>query len=140
MKTRSTMVLALLVALLMPASVPAVQEKKAELPDTPAGRTVSEWIEAVNSGDRERMRAFHLKHSRGTEEDKKRAERISGMDYEGYTRGGGFTLVAVDKATDAEIQAEVETKNGGNRFVVWFKVETDPPYVITGGTVRPAGM
>ncbi len=136
----STRVLALFVALLLPASVLSAQEKRAELPDTPSGRTMAEWIEAVNSGDRERMRAFHLKHSRGTDEDKDRAEKHSGMDFNAYGRGGGFVLVKVNKSTDTETEVQLETKNDGAGFVVWFKVTTDPPYVIQAGTVRPTGM
>jgi hypothetical protein len=74
-------------------ALPALAQRAA--PDTPAGQTVAGWIEAVNSGDREKMRAFHLAHSRGTDEDRERAERHAGMDAALFKRSGGVDLARI---------------------------------------------
>ena len=43
--------------LLILAAVPAGAQ--VVIPDTPAGHTFKEWLEAFNSGDRERMDAYY---------------------------------------------------------------------------------
>jgi hypothetical protein len=127
----------LLIAALMLA-VPVFAQTKA--PDTPAGQTVAGWIEAVNSGDRETMRAFHLAHSRGTDEDRQRADQHSAMDQTLYKRSGGVDLARVVKSTDTEIEVEVVSRGDGSTLVVGFKVSAAPPHVIEAGVVRPAGL
>jgi hypothetical protein len=127
--------IALAAMLIVPTFAHAQQ--KVALPDTPAGRTFADWLAAVNSGDREKMRAFHLEHSRGTDEDRQRADKHSAMDYNAYGNSGGFDLVRVGKSTDTEIEVEIAGRAGGPNLSVWFKVTADPPYVIEAGAIRP---
>ena len=127
--------IALVAVLMVPAAARA--QEKVELPDTPAGHTVADWLAAVNSGDREKMRAFHVAHSRRTDEDLKRADKHSAMDYNAYGESGGFDLVRVGKSTDTEIEVEIASRSGGPNLSVWFKVTADPPYVIEAGAIRP---
>ena len=119
-------------------AVPAFAQTKA--PDTPAGQTVAGWIAAVNSGDREAMRAFHLAHSRGTDEDRSRADRHSAMDQALYKQRGGVDLARVVNSTDTEIEVEVVARGDGSVLVVGFKVSAERPHVIEAGVVRPAGQ
>lgn len=131
---RALAVVALSAALLVPAFA------QAKAPDTPAGQAIARWIEAVNSGDREQMRAFHLAYSRDTEEGRARADRHAAMDHQLYTRGGGIDLAAVTRSTETEIEAEVTTRNDGNALLVSFRLSATAPHVIEAGSVRPAGM
>ena len=132
--SRQLAALALLAALVVPTLA------QTNAPDTPAGLTLSGWIAAVNSGDRDKMRAFHLAHSESTDEGRARADRHSAMDQELYRRAGGVDLARVVKSTDTEIEGEVVGRGDGSGLVVYFKVSAAPPHVIEAGSVRPAGM
>ena len=106
-------------------------------PDTPAGQTLAGWIHAVNSGDRETMRAFHLAHSDQSDAGRARADRHAGMDEMLYKRSGGIDLVRVVRATDTEIEAEIAGRGDGGLLAVTFTVSAAPPHVIERGAVRP---
>src|SRR5262249_43866340 len=68
-------------------SAGARQQGTVTVPDTPAGRALSAWLEAFNSGDSVRMDAYYKRY-----EPNKSAE--SQMPFRRQT--GGFDLVSIE--------------------------------------------
>src|ERR1700722_3902384 len=91
------------------------------IPDTPAGRTMSAWLEAFNSGDRTRLDDYYKKH-----DPEKHADDIMGF----RERGGGFELVSIEKSEPLRIGFLLEERSGERRSVAKLQVSNaDPPRV-----------
>ncbi len=94
---------------------------QATVPDTPAGRTLSAWLEAFNSGDRDRLDAYYKKY----EPEKHAAET---MDFR--ARVGGFELVSVEKSAPLRIVFLLKERNTGMQALAKLQVsDSDPPRV-----------
>ena len=65
-----------------PPAKPIEKPAAPVIPDTPAGKVLSGWLEVFNSGDEARMRAFATEH---------KAPRIVDMQFRQMT--GGFDLL-----------------------------------------------
>src|SRR6185436_610432 len=70
-------------------------------PATPAGQAVSEWLDAFNSGDSTKLRAYY---------DRYRLTRNvqSELDFRQLT--GGFDLVSIEKSTPRYIEFVVKER------------------------------
>jgi hypothetical protein len=91
------------------------------IPDTPAGRTMSAWLEAFNSGDRTLLDDYYKKH-----EPEKHADDIMGF----RERVGGFELVSIEKSEPLRIVFLLKERNGEMRAVAKLQVsDADPPRV-----------
>lgn len=97
-----------------PAAVPV-------LADTPAGRTFTAWLEAFNSGDEARLRAFAEQH---------KSPNIVDMQFRKLT--GGIDLVSVEKSDRLELRVVVKDRATPTTGVGWFKItDTAPPAIVT---------
>jgi hypothetical protein len=91
------------------------------IPDTPAGRTLSAWLEAFNSADRARLDEYYKKY-----EPAKRADDV--MDFR--NRVGGFDLVSIEKSETLRIVFLLQERNSETRALAKLQVtDTDPPRV-----------
>ncbi|MDB6097440.1 MAG: hypothetical protein JWN58_143 [Gammaproteobacteria bacterium] len=91
------------------------------IPDTPAGRTMSAWLEAFNSGDRTRLDDYYKKY-----DPEKHADDIMGF----RDRVGGFELVSIEKSEPLRIVFFLKERNSGMRAVAKLQVsDSDPPRV-----------
>jgi hypothetical protein len=91
------------------------------IPDTPAGRTMSAWLEAFNSGDRTRLDDYYKKYDR-----EKHADDVMGF----RDRVGGFELVSIEKSEPLRIVFLLKERNSGMRALAKLQVsDSDPPRV-----------
>jgi retinol-binding protein 3 len=91
------------------------------IPDTPAGRTMSAWLEAFNSGDRTRLDDYYKKY-----DPEKHADDVMGF----RDRVGGFELVSIEKSEPLRIVFLLKERNGGMRALAKLQVsDSDPPRV-----------
>src|SRR6266581_3212161 len=71
------------------------------IPDTPAGKTLSAWLDAFNSGDRTRVETY-IK----TFEPQQSVERMMGF----HSQTGGFDLLAIESSEPLLIKFRVREK------------------------------
>ena len=105
-------------------------EQKASIPSTPAGKLLREWLEAFNSGDRERMKKFQTEHNKSmTSAD---MERQVEMDMGLRQQTGGFDFVRLERASDTEISAVVKEKASGRRARLTLAVSKENAELLAG--------
>ena len=75
---------------------------------TPAGKVVSEWLEAVNSGDTTRLRAFYNRYQ---------LQRRIGGPGDRLSRSGGFELISIEKSQPRYIEYVVKERATGQLAV-----------------------
>jgi hypothetical protein len=97
------------------------------IPDSPAGHTFQAWLEAFNSGDRDRIEACCRKY----EPDKPAENEIS---FRNLT--GGFELVRIAGSERLHLEIVVKERNSGNTAVGAFDVKDADPAVETGFMLR----
>jgi hypothetical protein len=107
------------------------------IPDTPAGRAMSAWLTAFNSGDRARLEDYYQKY-----EPSKHADDFMGF----RDRVGGFDLLSIEKSEPNRIVFLLKERNSERRALAKFQVsESDPlggsppggtPLQVTGSEVR----
>jgi len=91
------------------------------IPDTPAGRIMSAWLEAFNSGDRSRLDDYYKKY-----DPEKHADDL--MDFR--ARVGGFELLSIEKSAPLRIVFLLKERNSDMRALAKLQVsDSDPPRV-----------
>jgi CubicO group peptidase (beta-lactamase class C family) len=113
-----------------PSPQPRQSDKEAELPNTPAGKALSDFIKAFNSGDLEAMRRFHRERG-GNEEN---AQQDTGF----YSQSGGLRIHSVARSSDFEIEVLAQTKTGERWLSFSIGVEQAAPHAIATIDVRPS--
>jgi CubicO group peptidase (beta-lactamase class C family) len=102
--------------LLLAIGVPA----QTAIPDTPAGKVFNAWIEAFNSADPAKLRAFdetyRTKPSPGT------------MNFRDQT--GGFALVRVEKSEPSLLVALLQERDSDTLVRLEMRVAGDPPKML----------
>ena len=101
-----------------------------KLPDTPAGKTLGEFIKAFNTGDLETLKRFH-KERGGDEENAQ-------QDLEFHRRSGGLKLHSVTRSEQFEIEALVQTKKDERWMSFTIGVDPHTPHGIADIRVKPA--
>ena len=111
------------------------------VPDTPAGRTLREWLESFNSGDRAKIQAFTKRFERGAQP----VDQV--MEFRAQT--GGFDLLGVVDSQPKKIGFRVKEKDGATTASGHITVnDADPPRIIEfrlradpkgGASAGPAG-
>ena len=92
------------------------------IPDTPAGRAMSAWLSAFNSGDRTRLDDYFKQYDREKHAD----------DFMGFRdRVGGFDLVSIEKSEPNRIVFLLKERNSERRALGKFQVSDADP---KGGT------
>jgi C-terminal processing protease CtpA/Prc len=100
-----------------------------KLPNTPAGKTLEEFIRAFNTGDLATLRRFHEAHGG----DPDNAQQDIGF----YEQSGGLKLHSVISSSEHAIEVLVQAKNDENWLSFAISVAALPPNGITDIRVRP---
>jgi hypothetical protein len=105
---------------------------KPVIPDTAAGRTMSAWLDAFNSGDEPRMEEFAARY--------KYPEPEAIVPFRVQT--GGFELINVQNSEPLYVTFVVQEKNSPLQAVGWLRVKDEDPAVIDMFTLLaiPPGM
>lgn len=101
-----------------------------KIPDTVAGKTFKAFLEAFNSGDINKMKAFH--RDRGGDEEN--AEKDMGF----YQQSGGLKVTSVSSSEELAITVVAETKNEGMKVSFHMAVDSQAPHAIQEIRVQPA--
>jgi CubicO group peptidase (beta-lactamase class C family) len=107
----------------------ASSDKQIELPDTPAGKTLAAFIQALNTGDHETLKRFHKERGGGEENAR--------QDIGFYQQSGGLKLHSVIRSDQFEIEVLTQTKKDGRWLNFSIGVEPQPPHGIADIRVRP---
>ncbi len=117
----------------------AVQSKQeVAIPDTPAGRELTDFLRAINTGAINLIRNFITEHF-----DKSTLNQLPGSNLgEGlrfiYQDTGGVSTYSVEKSTDLEIIVLTREKLTGDWGRFRVKVAAEPPHGITSWGFRVA--
>ena len=106
----------------MTAAVLASNGVSAQIPTTPAGRQFSAWLEAFNSGDRERIRQFLETNYPGVTVD----AQLNFRD-----RTGGFDLRKIEEGTATALTGLVQERNSDQFARFNLVVDATEPHKIT---------
>jgi len=108
-------------------TVAPVRSEQQTIPDTPAGRVLTAWLDAFNSGDRARIGAYQQEYEAASAPplDAVMAFRA---------RTGGFDLVDIYKSEPLRVEFLVKERATDTRGIGRFSVTpSDPPKVTTSG-------
>jgi hypothetical protein len=97
------------------------------IPDTPAGRIMSAWLEAFNSGDRTRLDDYFKQY-----DPEKHAEDFMGF----RDRVGGFELLSIEKSEPNRIVFLLKERNSERQALAKFQVNDSDPPRVTSSEVR----
>ena len=96
----------------------------AQIPDTPAGRQFSAWLNAFNSGDRAAMQQFFDAHMPFGRIEQDMAIR---------NQTGGFDVKRVEESTDTRVVVLAQERGPGKQFTrIAMNVEAAEPYQVAG--------
>ncbi len=97
------------------------------IPDTPAGRQFSHWLEVFNGGKRDEIQKF-------LQENDPDAKIDDQMDFRRMT--GGFDLKKIEESAPAKIVGVVKEKDSDNIARFTMEVDPAPPHQIKGFGLR----
>jgi len=97
---------------------------RAQFPDTPAGHQGAAWLQAFNSGDREKLHDFLLKNL---------PDRAAHMDQEMGFRAmtGGFDLKKVEESTPTKLIAILQERLSDQMGRLTVEVDAAEPHRLT---------
>ena len=98
------------------------------LPTTPAGRVLTAWLSAFNSGDLAALQAFDATH-------RPDAPAVS-VTQRLRTNSGGFTLVRIEKSTPTTITALLEEDDARRLARLELEVTDDAKPIVVSSTLR----
>jgi len=105
------------------AAVPFCLRAQGQLPDTPVAKQFAAWLEAFNSGERERLLEFYQKN------EPSRVKDIDGaMDFRENT--GGFVVKKVEECGQTKCAVIVQEKKSDQFARATIEVEAAEPFVI----------
>lgn len=110
------------------------------LPETAAGRQMAAWLAAVNSGDKETMRAFEAANGPGVAGDAARVDRLVRRDEGLWKDSGGLELGKVLGSDEGKIAVAVRQKELGYWVQLGMQVAAEAPHGVTGFSVRGVEM
>jgi CubicO group peptidase (beta-lactamase class C family) len=101
-----------------------------QIPNTPAGGILDRWIRVYRSGDFETIRQFMQTNYGKSVLDQASAETRAGNLVAAFRVNGGPRLFKIEKATDDELVAVIQTEltEFWTRWTV--KVSTEPPHIV----------
>jgi len=117
-------------ALVAGSPSPPAKAQPVKLPDTPAGKTLGEFIKAFNTGDLETLKRFHKE--RGGDEENAR------QDLGFFQQSGGLKIHSVTRSDQFEIEVLAQTKKEERWVSFVIGVEPQAPHGIADIRVRPA--
>ena len=116
-----------------PELEPAVTERQADMPDTPAGRCAAAYLRAFNSGDENAMRAFILKYRSPSYLQKKPVEQHMEFFRSVREQWGDLSPLSCLSLSDYELVVTARPSFRPESFTTLrFKVENADPYWLLG--------
>lgn len=112
-------------------------EQAAKIPDTAAGRQLTAYITAVNTGDEKVIRSFLESHTDGSVLERVPVDRLAEMERKRFEDFGGYELRSVLESKEYRIRVLLQAKKG-QLINFTLDVEQSPPYKIIGGIIQPA--
>src|ERR1051326_5729108 len=100
------------------------------VPNTPAGGILDRWLRANNSGDFETIRQFMLASYAKNVLDQASADTRAGFLAESFRVNGGPRLFKIEKSTDYELVAVIQTQLTELWSRLTIKVSSDPPHIV----------
>lgn len=97
------------------------------IPDTPAGRVFSAWLDAFNSGDQKRISTFYQQYQPEQSAD-------SMMSFRANT--GGFDLLAIEKSEPLHLDVQVKERNRGLTAIGRLDLKSGNPPQIGSFSLR----
>ena len=97
------------------------------IPDTPAGRTLTAWIEAFNSGDQNRLDSYYKRY-----EPDKSAETMK----EFRDQTGGFDLIAIEESQPNRLVFRVKERLRDITVIGVIAVDEEEPTRVTRFLLR----
>lgn len=110
------------------AAAPPTEEVK--LPDTPAGKTLKDFLQAFNTGNLETLKKFHSEHGGNSEN--------ANQDLNFFNQCGGLKVHSVTATSDYSIAVLTQAKNDGRWLNFAIEVGPSAPYSIEDIRVQPA--
>jgi retinol-binding protein 3 len=107
------------------------------VPDTPAGKKLSAWLSAINSGEAAAMKRFHAENASKRVLERNPADAMAQMDQQFYGDTGGLRLHSILRSSDNEIEALAQGKKNSEWIRIQIKVDPAPPNSIIGMGVEP---
>ena len=106
----------------------------AQVPDTPAGRLFSAWLDAFNSGDRAKVQEFNEKNMAGGPRPQQMDQGIAIRN-----QTGGFDVKRVEDATDTRLVVLAQERGPARQFVrITMNVTPSEPRQVAGVGIQPA--
>jgi D-alanyl-D-alanine carboxypeptidase len=100
----------------------------AQIPETPAGRQLSAWLTAINSGDRAAIQQFIDRSSPG-----RQVEQAIAV----YSQTGGFDVKKVEDSSDTRIVVLAEERGPARGFArITMTVQADAPHQVAGISIQ----
>jgi len=105
-----------------------------QIPNTPAGGILDRWIRVYRSGDFETIHQFMLASYAKNVLDQASADARASNLVASFRVNGGPRIFKIEKSTDYELVAVLQTEltELWSRWTV--KVSTDPPHIVTAIT------
>lgn len=129
--------------LVPPVHTAAQPRRDANLPDTPAGKQLGDWLRVFAGGDQDAFAAFIAgRYSRALLEQDKAVDRAD-RQARVYLDARGFGVRSVETSTPREIIVTAQASLTGLWYRLTLKVEAEPPHRVTEYTSQrippPAG-
>lgn len=137
----ATLSLLLLVAGTPIQTQTSAQNKVPSIPDTPAGRRLSEWLRFYKGGDFDAIRNFMTASYAKPLLEQAPADFRAGYLVGASHTNGEVIIIAIEKSSDNEIVALGETKLTQLQSRLTVKVAPEEPHIITAISnipIRPA--
>lgn len=106
-------------------AVSLARAQQVSIPDTPAGRALNAWLEAFNSGDRDRIADYQKKY--GVEGPSPEAE----LSFR--TQTGGFDVMSITKSDPLHIEFLVKERGSSMRGTGTLDVTSTDPLKVRAG-------
>jgi D-alanyl-D-alanine carboxypeptidase len=123
---RAIQVMKLLIFLLIGARVFA----QTSIPDTPPGKVLGEWLNALNSGQREQVEVFQRTYAPDRAD---MPDRMLGM----LEQSGGLDAVSVTQSETSRISVLVKQRKDGRSATITLAVTPSGPPMLAGIRVEP---
>lgn len=98
--------------------------KSTEVPNSPLGKRFTSWLDAFNSGEKEKFQEFLKYFKTPSEHDVERELHFSQMT-------GGFELKKIEKATSTELIGLIQEKDSDQFARFTIEIESEPSHLIT---------
>lgn len=100
-----------------------------KIPDTPAGKKLTEFLEVVGSGDVQKMQNYAESFAASFLE-KLPVEEHVGFFQQAHQNYGGFDVVRIEEDSDHELSALLKCKNSSDYRFFSIRTEAKPPYAV----------